>query len=299
MTGKPRTAPSELSPRRITWIGLAANAALTAIKVAVGVFSRSQTILADGLHSASDLVTDAAVLAGLRVSERPADEDHHYGHQRVTTLVTMFVGASLLAAALWIAITAVMTLVEPHDVNRPMLLPLWAAVISIPVKEWLYRITQRVGLRTSNDSLIANAWHHRSDAASSVAAAVGLAGIVIGGPRWAFLDHVTAIVLSAFLVVTAVRFIAESAEELIDRAPAEATLEAIRGAVVATSGVRSYHALRARKLGGVVELDIHIQVDPNLSVRQGHDIASEVRSRIRACCGDVREAVVHIEPADD
>lgn len=287
-----------LSPRRVTWLGLVVNALLAAVKVTVGLAARSQTILADGLHSASDLVTDVAVLAGLRVSERPADEDHHYGHHRVTTLVTMFVGAALLAAAVWIVVGAVASFMRPGP-GMTSSLPLWVALGSIPFKEWLFRITRRVGLRASNDSLIANAWHHRSDAFSSIAAAAGLAGVVIGGPRWAFLDHLTAVVLAAFLAVMSLRIMYESASELIDRAPDRDTLDAIAGAVRGTEGVRSYHALRARKLGGRLELDVHIQVDPKLTVREGHDIASKVRSRIRNCCRDVLEAVVHIEPAED
>ncbi len=183
---------SALTRRGITWFGLWVNAFLAVAKTAAGGVFGSQIILADGLHSFSDLVTDVMVLAGLRVSDRPADDDHQYGHLRITTLVTAFIGLSLLAAAVWIAWTAIATHREPHGQIRAAV-PLIVALVSIPAKEMLYRLTRRVGERERDSSLLANAWHHRTDAFTSIAAAAGLAGILIGGPDWAFLDHIVAV----------------------------------------------------------------------------------------------------------
>lgn len=290
-----KTRRSGLTPRAVTWTGMAVNVALGAGKMGVGVAFRSQTLVADGLHSVSDLLTDAAVLTGLRVSSRPADEDHHYGHGRATTLVTLFVGTALLVTAGWIIYGAVTTFGVPHAAHSSAL-PFWVALASILPKELLYRLTRRVGIAEGDTSIVANAWHHRTDAFSSIAAAAGLAGVAFGGPSWAFLDHLTAVVLSAFLVVAAVRFIRECVGELMDAAPARETTACIEGTISEAPGVRGFHALRIRRTAGELTLDVHILVDPELSVVAGHDVATEVRSRLLGCGCDVIEAVVHVEP---
>lgn len=286
-----------LTPGGVTWLGLVCNAVLAAAKVAAGLVFASQTILADGMHSASDLITDAAVLAGLRSSSRPADGCHPYGHRRVDTLVAMFVGAGLLAVAGVIAFNAVRSLHGPGGSVRSAL-PFYLALATVPVKEFLFRITRHVGRLRHNPALAANAWHHRSDAISSVAAAAGLAGVTFGGPRWAFLDPLTAMVLAAFLAVVAAGVIHRSAAELIDRAPGEATLDGIRDVLGRTDGVRDFHALRARQVGGKVVMDVHIQVDGGLTVAQGHQIASNLRRHITERDSRVIEVVVHVEPAE-
>jgi cation diffusion facilitator family transporter len=271
---------------------------LGAAKITIGVMARSQTLLADGLHSVSDLVTDSAVLVGLRLSSRPADSDHHYGHGRVTTLVTLLVGAALLATALWIVYNAIVAFREPRTVPFGTL-PFWVALLSIAPKELLYRVTMRVGREVGDMSVIANAWHHRTDVFTSMAAAAGLAGVTFGGPEWAFLDSLTAVVLSAFLAVVAVRFVRRSVAELIDAAPSGHASARIERAVAGTPGVRTYHTLRLRMMGGSIILDVHVHVDSTLSVVEGHNIATEVRSRVLACGCDVTEAIVHIEPCDE
>jgi len=286
-----------MTPTGVTWLGILVNVALAVVKVAVGVFARSQILLADGLHSVSDLLSDAAVLVGLRVSGRPADQDHHYGHRRVTTLVTMFVGAALLVTAIWIIYRAVVTYREPHALARAYL-PFSVALVSIVPKELLFRVTRAIGLSAGDASVVANAWHHRTDAFTSVAAAAGLAAVAFGGPEWAFMDHLTAVVLSAFLVVAGVRFIHDSASELVDRAPAAAVVSCIEEAVSGTPGVQGFHALRVRRVGGALTLDVHVLVDPAISVVQGHEIAHDARVRVLNCGLEVLEAVVHVEPAE-
>ena len=286
-----------MTPAGVTWVGISVNVLLVLAKMGVGLAVRSHTLLADGLHSVSDLVTDSAVLVGLRVSARPADDDHHYGHGRVTTLVTVFVGAALLATAGWIVYNAMATFRTPHDGTLGMV-PFWVALVSIAPKELLYRLTLKVGRKAGDRSIVANAWHHRTDAFTSMAAAAGLAGVAFGGPEWAFLDQLTAVVLSAFLSVTAVRIIRESVAELIDVAPARAVSERIERAVAGTPGVREFHTLRLRMMGGAIMLDVHVHVDPTLSVSEGHDIATEVQARLLDCGCDVTEAIVHVEPCE-
>lgn len=279
----------------VTWLGFWINTSLAAGKIVSGVLFGSQIILADGFHSSSDLVTDVMVLAGLRVSDRPADANHQYGHRRVTTLVAAFVGVSLFAAAAWIAWSAIATLRQPHGVIRAAV-PLAMALVSIPLKELLYRVTRAVGERERDSSLLANAWHHRTDAFTSVAAAAGLAGVLLGGPAWAFLDHVVAIVLAAFLAVVAVSIMRESLEELVDSAPSGEIMNRINMCIAGTPGVRIHHEMRARKLGGRVAVDVHVLVDPTMSVQHGHDVAEAVKVRVLECGCDVLEVVVHIEP---
>jgi len=294
---KTRGSTFRLTARRVTWMGIVIDAALACVKIWAGIVCASKAILADGLHSASDLVTDLAVLAGVQVAARPADRSHPYGHRRVTTLVGMFIGAVLLAAGGWIAFNAIASLPAPAGAIRPGL-PFVLAAAAVPVKELLYQLTRRVGRRESNIALLANAWHHRTDAFTSVAAAAGLAGVLFGGPQWRMLDALTGLVLSAFLAVIAGRIILASASELIDSAPSAETVSGIERAVAQTTGVRSFHACRTRQVGGKVEMDIHVQVDPSLSVRQGHDIASAVRQAVMTADNKVIAVVVHVEPAE-
>ncbi|MCR4440119.1 MAG: cation diffusion facilitator family transporter [bacterium] len=286
------------TPAGVTWLGLGINCFFSAAKIVAGLLFSSQAILADGLHSISDMATDVAVLAGLRVSSKPADEAHNYGHRRATTLVTLFVGAALLLAAGWIGYTAVVTMREEHSAVEG-LIPFIIAAASVPVKELLYQVTRRVGIRVSDSSLVANAWHHRSDAWASATAALGLAVVTFGGPRWAFVDHVTALVLVAFLIVMAAKIIWTSGSDLMDRAPDDVTLASIRRAVAQTAGVRSFHGIRARRVGDMVEMDVHVQVDPQLTVSQGHDIARSVRQRVVQQNPQVSQVIVHVEPSPE
>lgn len=285
-----------MTPRGVTWLGLAIDCVLAVSKILVGLLLGSRALLADGLHAASDVVTDVVVLAGLRAGDKPPDADHPYGHRRIETLVGMFIGAALLAAAGWIIYDAVATLRGPAEAGHGVW-PFAMALASVPVKEILFRVTRAVGRRTRNITLHANAWHHRTDAFTSIAAAAGLAGAAFGGAKWQFLDPVTALVLASFLIVVGVRIIAAGASELVDRAPGRDVIVNIKQAVVKTRGVVSFHAVRARRIGGRVDMDVHVQVDPTLTVEQGHAIASAVKWQILESQSDVASVVVHIEPA--
>ncbi len=290
-----RTTAAVLTPRSVTWLGMAVNIALALVKLLGGWAFGSQAILADGVHSLSDLVSDVAVLAGIRVSERPADQGHPWGHRRVSTMVAMFVGSMLLALGGGVAYNAIVSFREVRD-PLTSFVPLGLALATIPAKELLFRLTRRVGRQVGDISLAANAWHHRSDAFSSIAAAVGLTVVAIGGPGWAFVDELTALVLSAFLIVAAGHIMWSAGRELVDRAPNSAILDAIDRAIRETSGVRDHHAVRARQIGGKVTMDVHILVDPHLTVRQGHDIASTVQESVKNADGNIVDVNVHVEP---
>ena len=287
-----------MTPKRVTLLGLAINVGLAAVKVSVGLLTGARALLADGLHSVSDLASDAAVLLGLRFSGRPADEDHHYGHRRVATLVSMAVGVSLLVTAGWIIYDAIASYGQPHRIQVG-LLPFLVAVGSMVPKELLYHVTRRVGLRAKDPSVVANAWHHRTDAFTSLAAAAGIAGATFGGQRWAFLDRFAAALLAAFLAVTAIKLVRDAVCELIDRAPRRELVRRVEGSVDSVPGVRASHRLRVRQMAGALMLDVHILVDPELSVAQGHDIATAVQEKVEECGCDILEAVVHVEPDDE
>lgn len=284
-----------LTANGVTWVGLICGALLTSGKIIAGLVFSSQAILADGLHGASDMLTDLVVLVGLKASERQADGCHPYGHRRVATLAAMFVGAALLGAAGIIVFGAIGAL-RLGVCPVVSVVPLCLAAVTIPVKEILFRITRRTALRDNNIALQANAWHHRSDAVTSVAATVGLTGVAIGGTQWAFLDSLTGIVLAAFLSVVAVRIVYRAAGELIDRAPGRATLDGITEVLRRTEGVQDFHALRARQIGGKVAMDVHILVVPDLTVAQGHQIAGALKHHIMTNDRSVIEVVVHVEP---
>ncbi len=283
--------------RRVTLVGMLINILLAVAKLVSGVLGRSSAIIADGLHSFSDLASDIPVLWCVRASKSPPDEDHHYGHYRYEVLIALFVGGLLVVVALFIAGQAIFTLSQRHSGVRNCL-PFYMALVSIGLKEMLFWWTRAVGRRFQNRALIANAWHHRSDVFSSVAVAVGVGGALLGGERWAFLDHLTAVLLSAFLVYVGIRIVREALHKLADRAPEPDALVKLHSAILAIPGVRGFHSLRARHsgAGNRIEMDVHIQVDPDISVKEGHNIATRVEEEIRRVNSDVNGIVVHIEP---
>ncbi|MGQ9707248.1 MAG: cation diffusion facilitator family transporter [bacterium] len=297
MKNQPPAACPLTLERRVTITGMITNILLVFGKVGAGIIGGSSAIIADGLHSLSDLASDVAVLWGISAAKQPPDEDHHYGHSRYETITALFVGILLLAAAIYIVTSALISLSEKHSSIRSWL-PFWWAIASIILKELLYWWTRSVGRRFHNPAIIANAWHHRSDAISSVAAAAGIAGALIGGERWAFLDHLTAVILASFLIYIGIRIIRQSLEKLSDRAPKPQALAQLYQTIAQIPGVRSFHAFRARHTGAGnrIEMDVHIQVDPELSVRDGHEIATRVESEIRRSNPDVTTIIVHIEP---
>ncbi|MDP6417484.1 MAG: cation diffusion facilitator family transporter, partial [Gammaproteobacteria bacterium] len=254
------------------------------------------TILADGVHSLTDLVSDIAVLASLKWGDLPPDNTHPYGHRRVHTLVAVFVGMGLLGAAGIIGFRAIASLQD--DSQNPIVgfIPLSLAIITIPAKEILFHITRRVGLQTANPAVLANAWHHRTDAFTSLAATVGIAGAMFAGAKWQMLDGLTATVLAAFLLVAAIKMIIRACDELTDKAPEDEQIARLENIVYETPGVRSSHAVRARRLGSKMEMDLHVRVDPTLTVKEGHDIASDAKRRILQADDSVQQVVIHIEP---
>lgn len=287
--------------RTVALSGMGINVAIVAGSLVTGILGHSSAIIADGMHTIADLFSDFAVLWGIHASKRPADADHHYGHARYESMAAMFIGFLLIGAAGLISIQGILTMSEQHSGTVVAWSPFWVAVSAIALKEGMYWWTRHVGRKYSNHALVASAWHHRSDALSSVVAAAGIGAAVLGGRRWAFLDHVTAIVLAAFLLVIAVRIIRDSLRKLSDRAPQPELQNRLHAAIAGIPGVLSFHAFRARQAGAgnLIEMDVHVQVDPVLSVKQGHDVATKVERDLRQAFPDVTNVIVHIEPQGD
>ncbi|MBN1880913.1 MAG: cation transporter [Deltaproteobacteria bacterium] len=281
--------------KRVTIIGMVVNVALTALKFAGGIIGGSQAVVADAVHSLSDMSTDVAILVGVGIWEKPADNSHPYGHRRVESMVTLGIGILLAAVAAGIFYNAVSTIMEPHA-KGPEWIAFWAAIVSIVSKEVLYRWTAAAGKKIRSVALTANAWHHRTDALSSIPAALAVAGALIA-PSWAVLDHIGAIVVSIFIFKASYDIARPAFDTLIDRGAPDDVIGEIERIAMETKGVESVHKIRTRYIGGEsITADLHITVDEDLSVREGHDISEEVKRRLIELAPDVIDVVVHLEP---
>jgi len=280
--------------RRVTWIGLAVNLALAGIKLVAGLLGSSQAVVADAVHSLSDCLTDLAILIGVRYWSQPPDDEHPYGHRRIETLVTVFIGLALAGVAIGLAWDAIDALVvAEHAVPGPI--ALGAALASIAVKEVLYRWTKAAGARVGSSALAANAWHHRSDALSSIPAALAV-GAALVDPSLAFLDSVGAIAVAAFILFAAWKIVAPALDQLIDRGAAPEEAASIAAIAAAVAGVREVHRVRTRRSGLGLHVDLHALVDDELTVQRAHDIATEIKTRLIAEGPAVLDVVVHMEP---
>jgi cation diffusion facilitator family transporter len=279
---------------RATWIGSVVNLFLAVFKTWVGLLSRSQALVADGVHSLSDLFSDVIVILGLRWGRKSEDQDHPFGHARIETISSMVVGVVLIIVGLGLAQTAVAALGRGER-PVPSLLAIWAAAASIVLKEGMYRYTVVVGRRLRSPALIGNAWHHRSDALSSVAVLAGVGASYVH-PAWSRADAYAALLVTFFVLRVGVNLTWSAFKELSDTAPAPAEVEAIAEKAREVEGVRQVHDIRARYSGPQIFVEVHIVVDPNLSVRQGHEIAREVKWRLLGDLHDVTRVIVHVDP---
>jgi cation diffusion facilitator family transporter len=289
-------ASKEKIVRRVTWVGLFINLVLAAIKFAAGVFGKSQALVADAIHSLTDLTTDIAVLAGSHYWSRPPDEDHPYGHRRLETLVAVFIGVVLIAAGIGIGWKAISTLHQKHT-TPPGWIAVVAAFASIVCKESLYRWTAITGRRIKSPALAANAWHHRTDALSSIPVLVAVAG-ARAFPTWSFLDHVGAVVVSIFILHASIKIIWPSLSELIDVGAPMETQKNIRDIAMRNKGVLQVHDIRTRYISSSVQVDLHIVVEGSITVREGHNIADDVRKRVAGEIPEVLDVVVHVDPPE-
>ncbi len=285
---------SEAAGRKITLVGALVNAILIAFKLLAGVFGKSSALVADGVHSISDLFTDVVVLIGIWRGRRPPDEDHTFGHGRIETLFTGVVGLSLVATALYLGIQAAMDIYLRQE-SQPNILAIMGAGISIVFKEALFRYTVSAGRRMKSQLVLANAWHHRSDALSSVAV---LAGVTLAQikPSWRVMDAFAALLVSFFIIKVGLEILRDTFRELSDAAPNPETMQQIRTCALEVAGVLGVHDLRARTTGGLHQIEIHVVVDATLTVKQGHAIAKTVEECLLNDIDDVGRVIVHMDP---
>ncbi len=281
--------------RKVTYIGMFCNLFLAVLKLVLGIMSRSAALVADAIHSLSDLVTDFVCIWSLKHSEQPEDEEHPYGHGRIESFGTAVIGVLLVVVGVGIIISVVeQVLTSPLTTPTP--LAIVGAVVSILVKEGLFQYTKREGMRIKSKVVIANAWHHRTDSISSFAALVGIVGAQMGYP---LLDPISALVVSAIIIKTGSEITSEAYADLIDTSASEEVRKQIMSVIINTDGVRAFHDLRSRLIGGKIWLEVHIVVQPRISITEGHTIAELVKSRLMNELEEVHDVIVHADAEDD
>jgi cation diffusion facilitator family transporter len=290
--GKPR----ERTMRRVTLTAAATNLLLSAAQIIGGVFTQSQALIADGVHTLADLVSDGVVLLAGRHANVAPDSEHPYGHARIETLATVAVGLLLAGAAVGIGLDAGRRLFEPERLLSPEPLALAFAVLAIVLKEGLYRYTMRVARRIRSNLLKANAWHHRSDVVSSLVVLAGVGGTLAGLP---YLDAVAAILVAVLIAHMGGRLIRDSARELIDTGLGQEKVARIRDTILAVEGVKGVHMLRTRRMAGTALADVHILVSPRISISEGHQVSERVRLAVTDAFEELIDVTVHIDSEDD
>ena len=293
---QPDLANRQHETRRVTLLGVAINLLLSVIKVIGGIFGHSQALLADGLHSLSDLASDGMVLIAAKHAGEDADEDHPYGHARYETLATVALGFLLIGVAVGIGFDAISRLSTDSPPQSPHLYTLIIAAISVLSKEWLYHVTRRVAQRIRSQMLEANAWHHRSDAVSSIVVLIGIGGTFFGYPM---LDIIAALLVAFMIAKIGIDLAKQSVQELVDTALEPETIEKIRQTILSVDDVRQLHMLRTRRMGHNALVDVHIQVSPRLSVSEGHHISEKVETTLKETFEEINDVTVHIDPEDD
>lgn len=286
---------------RVTLVGLIADVALTLFKYFAGITGRSQAMVADATHSLSDIFTDVVVLLGVRFASKPVDGDHDYGHGKIETLACTVVGLALLGVGVgivWSALREISTAIRGDILPRPAWIAFYAAVISIASKEWLYRYTAHAGRKIDSSAVAANAWHHRSDAFSSIGTMLGIGGAIMLGERWRVLDPIAALAISFFILKIAFSISFKSLNELVEGSLSRGEKERILQAIRSVPGASNPHGMRTRKIGDKVAVDVHIEVKKSLNVAKAHDISTEVERKLKSMLGEGSFITVHVEPLE-
>ena len=290
------TEERSAAAKHVTWVSILVNLVLTVMQIAVGVLAHAQSLVADGFHSLADLVADFMVLVANKHSSSPADDDHPYGHERFETLAALALGLVLIGTGGGILYTAIERLQHLDTLPPVANIALWTAFATLAGKELLFRYMLRVGERLRSPMLVANAWHARADAASSLVVAAGIAGSLMG---WRFLDPVAAIIVGLMVMRMGWRFSWDALAELIDTGIPAAERDAVMATILATPGVLACHALRSRRMAHKVLIDARVQVSPRISVSEGHQIAETVHDRVLDAHIDVLDVMVHIDVEAD
>lgn len=287
---------------RVTLYGAAINIILVIFKLIAGVVGQSAAMIADGIHSLSDLLTDAVVIIFMKLSSRPQDEDHDYGHGKYETLATAIIGMALFVVGLGICyggVVKIWTALQGGQLGQPGWIALAAALLSIALKEWCFQFTVRTGRAIQSETVVANAWHHRSDALSSVGTAIGIGGAIALGPSWAVLDPIAAVIVSVLIVITAWKLMANALGELLEKSLPEAMEKDIEHSVTEDPRLSDIHHLRTRRIGSHIAIDMHVRMPGSLTLVEAHQIVSSAEKRLRERFGQGTFISIHMEPVKE
>ena len=289
----------EKSIYKVTWIGSIVNFLLLVFKFIAGILGHSSALVADAVHSLSDFVTDIIVILFVRISGKPEDEDHKYGHGKYETLATALIGLALFAVGVTLLVggaTKVSEVIKGIVLPAPSVIALIAAAVSVVAKEILYRYTVRVGKNLDSQAVVANAWHHRSDAFSSVGTLLGVGGAIFFGEKWRILDPIAAIVVSAFIIKVAVDLLKPCVAELLERSLPVETERQILDIIASFPEVSSPHHLRTRRIGNHIAIEVHLRMDGQTTLECAHTVATNVEKRLKAEFGPDTHVGIHMEP---
>lgn len=294
-----KTAQRERELYKVTLAGSLINLTLVACKLLAGLAGHSAAMIADGIHSLSDLATDIVVLVFVRISGKPEDKKHDFGHGKYETLGTLIIGAALFLVGmgiLWEGCGSIYRYLSGEPLDSPGYIALWAALVSIVSKELVFHYTRRAGVKYQSPAVIANAWHHRSDALSSIGTALGIGGAILLGESWRVLDPLAAVVVSLFILKVAVQLLTPSLNELLECSLPEEVEQQIIERVQEVNGVSQPHKLRTRQIGNRYAIDLHVRMDGRLSLFEAHDKATQVERKLRESFGNGTFINIHIEP---
>lgn len=284
---------------RITLAGSIVNVVLLVFKFAAGILGHSAAMIADAIHSLSDFLTDIIVIVFVRLSSKPADRDHDYGHGKYETLATSVIGLALVVVAVilgWDGIEKIVYVLQGNRLESPGIIALWAALLSIVLKEWIFRATRKVANEVKSKALEANAWHHRSDALSSVGTAIGIGGAVMLGDGWAILDPIAAIVVCVLIIVTAFRIIRQSSGELLEESLPKETEDRIEQIVYQDTLVSDIHKLHTRRIGNIIAIEMHLRMPAGITLAESHVHATAIEQSLKEEFGKGTHIMLHIEP---
>ena len=285
---------------RVTLLGSVVNLLLLVFKFVAGVLGHSAAMIADAVHSLSDFVTDLIVIVFVKISSKPEDADHAYGHGKYETLASCIIGLALIVVGVMMGYNAMVKIVDVvrngTELASPGIIALAAAVLSIVLKEWMFHLTRKVAREVDSPAVEANAWHHRSDALSSVGTAIGIGGAVLLGSKWAVLDPIAALVVSVFIVVQAAKILSDAIGQLMEKSLPRDVEQRICEIVYEEEGTSDIHHLRTRKIGSQISIELHVRMNGSLTLREVHGKSIAIEKRLRAAFGDSTYINLHVEP---
>lgn len=284
---------------KVTIIGSIANFALLAFKFVAGILGHSAAMLADAVHSLSDFVTDVIVLVFVRISNKPQDKDHDYGHGKYETLATAIIGILLLLVGfgiLWSGASSILAFMKGEQLEAPGMVALIAALVSILLKEILYQYTVIKGKSLNSQAVVANAWHHRSDAFSSIGTAVGIGGAILLGEHWRVLDPIAAVIVSFFIMKVAIQLLIPCVDELLEKSLPDEVEKDIEQVLLSFPGVSEPHHLRTRRIGSYCAIEVHVRMDGGITLEEAHTTATAIEHKLKTMLGEGTLINIHVEP---